>query len=151
MRSRFIISLAVVTLPSLANAAALCDFVAKHAPTVLRVPVGKPTQDLGNEFCTVKEAGANAGSRNSLTARIMPKGANMVPLMRQSEQSTSDQKVADEPSLGKSAFSVRDRYSIAFHFVSGSTYRMADGVFDAGVTEADVARTREFAQALAKQ
>jgi len=140
----------------LAAAADLCDFVAKQAPTVLRVPVTKPSKEGGPQFCTVKEAGANSDSpnvdsRTSLTARLMPNGANVVMLMRQHQSLTSEQKAADEPSLGKGAFSVRGRYDIQFHFVVGSTYRMADGVFDAGITDADVARTRAFAQALAKQ
>lgn len=133
-------------------AADLCDFVAKQVPAALGSAPGK-AQRSGNEICAVQAA----DQKSILMGRVTPSkmAGQIVALSRKSAQDGDRGTVSDEPSLGAGAWSRRNRWVVEFSFVSGGNYMMAvltrDSSLAATISDADVAKAREFAKALSKQ
>lgn len=154
MHARLLITL--VTLLGLiapaerAVGADFCDLVVMLAPKVLGSAIGR-VQRVSPGICTV-----DAADRKSwLIGRMTPvtQSASMLADNRKLMETFAKHSTSDEPSLGAGAWSTgkRGQRTVAFSFASGSYYMTVEMWRDGGVTNADIARVREFAKALSKQ
>jgi hypothetical protein len=146
--SRAMIAAAFIPLAAASPALAQgpCDLVFKQAAHVMGAPAGrserlKPTATT--EVCNVRSADSAAAVRLTVSADRQPGQTMMVQ-----KTADRDQTFREEPALGLDAFSLREKDQVTF-FVAGSGRVIAAGLTkDAGVTDADAERARQFAKQL---
>lgn len=153
MHAHLILPLAVSGLvfamsPTRTFAADICDLVAKNVPAALGSAAGKVMRS-GNDGCSV----ASVDGKSLLSAVSLPSQLTSSSMRKTAQENG---KVQSEPSLGADAFSQRDHdgKSVKFFLFSGGKTRMVmlgRGGDAGGVTDADVAKGREFAKAVSKQ
>jgi hypothetical protein len=151
--SRAMIAAAFIPLAAASPALAQgpCDLVFKQAAHVMGAPAGrserlKPTATT--EVCNVRSADSAAAVRLTVSADRQPGQTMMVQKMIAQKTADRDQTFREEPALGLDAFSLREKDQVTF-FVAGSGRVIAAGLTkDAGVTDADAERARQFAKQL---
>jgi len=125
----------------------VCTIYKKHVPGDMGLALDK-AMSVTPEFCQAW----SAGGKDSVLLRVSKMGNPQVAVAgtRQSRVNSGNAGVADESGLGAGAWSTRskDRIEITFgtknHFVQVMMERKPN------LTDADAARARDFAKALAK-
>jgi len=134
-----------VAWSSAAFAVDVCAIFKSHAPRDMGLQLDR-TMSPTPEFCQA----LSAGNKDTLMLRIAPTKSAPGMVLATKPQQASGEKVADEAGLGAGAWSKRDRSTIEITF--GTKDQFVQVVLDRkeGLGDADAAKAREFAKAVAK-
>jgi hypothetical protein len=137
--------------PVPASAQDPCAAVFKQAAQVMGAPAGEtesvsPTQTT--RVCTVRSTDGAADI--SLTIETSPSAARRLPMAKALAAASKDpdQKVQDEPALGPSAFSLREKDTVTFMMADPARFLTLRVGKDRGMADADVERARQLARQL---
>lgn len=125
----------------------VCTIYKQHVPRDMGLALDK-AMSVTKEFCQAW----SAGNKDTVLLRVMKSGNAQAAVAgtRQSMVNSGNAATSDEPGLGAGAWSARTRDSIEITFATKGRLVMVMMERAAGLTDADAARARDFAKAIAK-
>lgn len=139
------LSLALLA-PTAAQAVDVCALYKEHAPKDFGLALNE-AMSVTEEFCQAWSTDRN----NTLLLRVMEtsKASAYLAGVRQGAVNSGSGTIADESGLGAGAWSKRNGRSIEITFAAKNNLVMVVLVRDQGFGDADAARARDFAKAVA--
>jgi hypothetical protein len=124
----------------------VCAIFKKHAPKDIGLALDKAIS-VTPEFCQAW----SAGNKDTLLLRVSQSGSNAARAVSGTRQSAgnSGKDTADELGLGTGAWSQRDKRSIEITFAVKDQFATVLLSRDSGFGDADAAKARAFAKAVA--
>jgi hypothetical protein len=125
----------------------VCAIYKQHVPKDMGLALDK-AMSVTREFCQAW----SAGNKDTVLLRVMKTGNPQVAVAgtRQSKVNSGNGATADESGLGAGAWSARTKDSIEITFGAKGQFVMVMMQRGAGLSDADVAKARDFAKAVAK-
>ena len=124
----------------------VCAIYKKHAPKDIGLALDKATS-VTPEFCQA----FSPGNKDTLMLRVSSMGKNADQAVSGTRRSAANggKDTADESGLGTGAWSQRDKRSIEISFSVKGQFATVLLSRDSGFSDADAARARAFAKAVA--